>query len=145
MWNSFRSMSQPWKWIPGWESDLLSSLPSDVAKRLYALAFRRANSEMMSTWQWWLVLAMFLGLTGVSVALIWVVAANLGFGPLGRFALEVGFHVTLGLVILDPLVQYQKQFMLPFVRAALADEVLRFVRDEKLDSQQTEKRDSRIE
>jgi hypothetical protein len=130
MWKPWRNTFEPWRTMPGWEFDLLRTLPTDVAKRLYLRAWEQARSELMKRWQWWAGLGLVLVSLGPSVVLVWVAAANLGMGPLGRLALEFAFHATLGAIILHPLVRLQERHERPCVRGALVDELLGLVRDE---------------
>jgi len=130
MWKPWRSLVEPWGTKPGWEFDLLRALSSDAARPIFRRAWRNANSRLMATWQWWAFMAVLLALGGLSMALVWAAAANLGLGPAGRVALEVTFHATLGAVAFHPLARLQERHALSYVREALAAELLGFARDE---------------
>jgi hypothetical protein len=129
VWKPWRSMLEPWRAQPGWEFDLLRALPAEVARPIYGRAWGRANSRVMMTWKWWGFAVALLVLVGWSMALVWAAAANLGLGPAGRIGLEVAFHATLGAVAFHPLARVQERHALPYVREALATELLGFARD----------------
>jgi hypothetical protein len=63
------------------------------------------------------------------MALVWVVAANLGLGPFGRIGVEFAFHATMGAIILHPLARRQDRRVLPYLRIALADKLLEYARE----------------
>jgi len=68
----------------------------------------------------------------LSLTLIWTIAQILGLGPVGRIGVEIAFHATLGLLVFHPLARIQKRYVQPLLATALADELLRFVREERL-------------
>jgi hypothetical protein len=130
MWKPWRNLFEPWRKFPGWEFDLLRTLPTGVANRLFRLAWASARQELMKSWQWWAFLCMICGFTLPSFILVWVAAALLGLGGLGKFGLDVAFHLTLGAVLLHPLVGLYVRWTLPTIRARLGDELLRFAEEE---------------
>lgn len=130
MLKSWRTVVEPWRTTPGWEFDLLRTLPPDVAKRLYFRAWSQAQERLRRTWQYWAFFGLILILIYSSFALVWLAAVALGLGPFGQIVLEVVFHAILGAIVFHPLARFQERQTLPDVQAALADELLEFVRDE---------------
>jgi hypothetical protein len=129
VWKPLRSILEPWRAQPGWEFDLLRALPAAVARPIYSRAQRRAHWRVMLTWKSWGFAVALLALVGLSMALVWAAAANLGLGPAGRIGLEIAFHATLGAVAFHPLVRLQERHARPYVREALSAELLGFARD----------------
>jgi hypothetical protein len=130
MWDPWRNLLQPWRTAPGWEFDLLRTLPPDVAKELYSRAYRRAGERVLLTWWWWTFFGVLMVLLGLSLIAVWIAAAALGLGPAGQIGLEFAFHITLGVIVFHPLGRLVERYGLPYVRAALADELLWFAQDE---------------
>jgi hypothetical protein len=130
MWKPWRKFSEPWRDLPGWEFDLLRALPPDVAKSLFQQVFGEAHRRLMRT-GYGLAFAVACGAPAVvSTTIVWAIAAALGLGPLGRMAVEVAFHATIGVVIFHPLVRLHWRYLMPHLRAALAEELRNFARDE---------------
>jgi hypothetical protein len=130
MWKPWRNTFEPWRTLPGWEFDLLRALPTNVANQLYRSAWADARPQLMRTWQWWAFLGLVLVFAWVSVALVWVVATALGLGAFGRVCLELAYHATVGVLIFHPLSRVYMRHSLPYIRAALVNELVWFVRDE---------------
>jgi hypothetical protein len=120
----------PWKTLPGWEYDLLRALPVEKASSLYSGASIRAGVQLLKKWWWWALVGLSIGLAAVSVLLVWVCAAALGVGPLGRLALDVVFHILLGVTVYHPLIRAQQSLVQPYVRTALAGELITFAQEE---------------
>ncbi|HYH63225.1 MAG TPA: hypothetical protein VD866_00860, partial [Urbifossiella sp.] len=72
----------------------------------------------------WFLFGVSLITFTLTTVLVWVVGAALGFGPIGRFFLELAFHGTFGVAILHTLARRYEEQMRPYVRAALADELM---------------------
>jgi hypothetical protein len=126
----WQKLFEPWREFPGWEFDLLRTLPSDVATRLCRQAWRRIWPELLNGWRFWAVSIMMGSLATTSLLLVWAAAAVLGLGALGKIGLEVAFHATICVLIIHPLARHQNRMLLPYVRRALVDEMLEYVRDE---------------
>lgn len=126
MWRSWRKKLEPWRELPGWEFDLLRTLPPDTARNLYLKAALDASPRIRGDPVYWVLLGV-LGLVGVlSLTLIWAAGAALGLGPAGQIVLEVAFHVTVGLAVLHPLARRYEQQLMPHIRAELADVLMSF-------------------
>jgi hypothetical protein len=124
--NWWRNVVAPWRTAPGWEYDLLRTLPDDVAKRLY----QRTRTRLLRTRQWWVFFGLIVPFTWVSIIFVWVAAVVLGLGPAGRVGLELVYHLTVGVIVFHPLARLMQRHLEPHVRAALADELLSFAREE---------------
>lgn len=124
MWRPLQKALEPWLKTPGWEFDLLRTLPPPAAAGVYGRASMTARVRLMGTWRWWALGSAVTAAVVVSTVLMWVIAAALGFGPVGRVILEVVFHLSIGLFLFRPLVRLQESQMLPYLRTAVADELM---------------------
>jgi hypothetical protein len=80
----------------------------------------------MKTWQWWAFMAVMIAILLCSLVFVWLVTLKMGLGPFGRMALEFIFHLTLVVIGVHPLLE---KYSLPYIRAALTEELLSFARD----------------
>jgi len=127
----WQSVFEPWRVTPGWEFDLLRALPPARAAAVYRRAWAEARSRMMGKWRRRAEFGAVICILWLSVALVWATAAALGLGPLGRIAFDLVFHLTVGVAVFHPLARRQERRTLPYLRAAIADELLWLVRDER--------------
>lgn len=129
MWKSLQELREPWRTIPGWEFDLLRALPPETARRLYQRALFAVMPQMWQSRMHWVVVGITFITCMLTLVLVWAIGAALGFGPFGRFVLEVAFHVPVGVAILHPLGRRYQLQMQPYVRAALAEELMNYAED----------------
>lgn len=130
MFSRWKERFEPWRVLDGWEFDLLRTLPPEVANRLYLRARKDAELRFMKSRQYWVVVWLIFVPAGASVGLIWVAGLALGLGFAGRLVFEIVFHVLIGWLILHPLIRMYERHLLPDTRTALAEELMRFARDE---------------
>lgn len=109
--------------------DLLRALPPATARSLYQRAMWAVLPQMWRSRMHWVVVGVTFLTCTVTLVLVWVVGAALGFGPIGRFFLEFAFHGTVGVAVLHPLARRYEEQMRPYVRAALADELMDYAED----------------
>jgi hypothetical protein len=112
-------MGLPWEDAPGWEYELLRTLPPDRATELYKRAGQRAQSELLKTWTGWVWLVLIPVCTLVTLTFIWFAT---GFLPvLVRVALEIGFHVTAAKIAAPRWIRAWNARLRPFVWDELLD------------------------
>jgi hypothetical protein len=104
-----------WENAPGKEYDLLRLLPPDEAGKVWKQAFHKGGSRLFQTWWGWLLLFLVSLPLTLTAIFVWIFAALLGGGLLGRIAAEVLVHVLLAVALHRLMKRLLPTLLRPFV------------------------------